>query len=602
MSVLTPAAVLAQSAMRPTAIAVTDGVRTLTYAQAVAAALRVAEQMRGAGIAHEDRIALPAERCIDAIVCMLGVMLAGAAFVPIAFDAPEREVDRAMSDAGVRRVVAWNDRHEKTSRRRELPVTRLGALGVLDETPQRSRSSLPEDGAALAYVLFTSGSSGGPKGVAVEHHALAAHLTAVGRIFGLQPTDRVFQFASLSFDASIQEILAPLTHGATVIVWPTNEPWSMQQLLRFCDHQRVSVLNIPTAVWHKFIVHRRRQVIDIPTSVRLVVVGGERLSNVLTAEWVSSSRSDARVVDMYGPTEATISVTCADVRTDWDWTVDPPTPTIGRPFPNVGVEVRAVDDGRLVPIGEDGELWLSGATLAREYIGRPGLTRSRFPYVDGRRRHRTGDVVRETPDGRLVFVGRVDDQVKVRGHRLHLSDVEEAFRSLDAIADAAVVTVASNGDEHAQLAAFVVPSVHDLTASEARTALKPAVPSWMLPASVIVVERLPRTATGKVDRALLSRKLMRRSLPQTEPKLTLVDQVRVLMAEALCVRTVAATDDFFARGGDSLAAIHLLTALEDLRGVEMPFRSFFADPTAQGVAAYLNAEDGRLHSAPSPRD
>ncbi|MET9337556.1 amino acid adenylation domain-containing protein [Nonomuraea sp. NPDC003804] len=537
--------VTAQAERTPGAVAVVCGDTSLTYGELVGRAGRLAGALRERDIGRGSLVAVRLSRGADMLVALLGVAMSGAAYLPVDPDYPPARVSYVLEDSGAALVLTDG----------ELPSAAPGEPGepapVL--TPPR-----PDD---TAYVLYTSGSTGHPKGVVIPHRALTNFLLAMGSLVGSRPTDVWLALTSLSFDISALELYLPLITGGTVAVADAETARDGAALSRLIADHGVTHVQATPSGWRVLLTG------DLPPLTALA--GGEPLPARLAAEL--RARVD-RLLNMYGPTETTIWSTA------WEVPRDPDRVTIGRPIANTTVHVDA-------PIGVPGELLIGGAGLAAGYLGRPDLTAERFVRYGGERVYRTGDLVRLLPDGTLEFLGRTDHQVKLRGHRIELGEIETVLETHPGVAQA----VAAVQDD--RLVAFVVG---DPAGVKEHAAAR--LPGTMVPASIVALEALPLTPNGKVDRAALPAAGVvapRAVVPPRTPHERLVAGV---FADVLGVPEVGADDDFFALGGHSLLATVVTSRLP----VEVPVRELFLRPTVAALAALLDAPAGEEGPRPRP--
>ncbi|MBY8849756.1 amino acid adenylation domain-containing protein, partial [Saccharothrix sp. MB29] len=547
----------------PDAVAVVHGTTELTYRELDERAEWLADRLAAREVGPEDVVALVLPRTPDLVVAMLAVLKAGAAFLPIDLANPPERIAHLVADAGARCVVS------DAATEPVLPPTAVEVLVVEDTRPTVGRAAprRPVHPANPAYVIYTSGSTGRPKGVVVTHRGLPAFAAAEVEHFDVRPGDRVLQFSSPSFDASVLELCMALPAGAALVVPPPG-PLLGDQLADVVEQFGVTHALIPPVALATVPVRA------LPT-FRTVIVGGDASSAELVAAWAPGRR----MINAYGPTESTVV-------TSWSGPLEPGgTPPIGRPIP--GTEVRVLDD-RLRPVAQ-GELYVTGVGLARGYLGRPGLTAQRFvadPFGEpGARMYRTGDVVRTRDDGQLEFVGRADHQVKIRGFRVEPGEVEALLRTHPAVDQALVVA----RDEPKRLVAYVVGRGTD----GLREHLAATLPDYMVPSAFVALDAFPLSPNGKLDRAALPAPVVG-EVPEgfVEPRTPAEHRVAGVWSDVLGTPLVGALDDFFALGGDSILAVRALARLGGL-----PVRTMFEHRTVAALAEVLPEHEG----APIPR-
>ncbi|WNM31472.1 amino acid adenylation domain-containing protein [Streptomyces sp. Li-HN-5-11] len=547
---------LQQARRTPHAPALSDGDGRLSYAELQARAEGVARSLTGRGIGAGDVVAVVLPRSAGRIVAVLGVALAGAAFLPVDPSLPSERIDMMLADARPAHVLK--------------EVTADGPRGGLPTRYQPSQA---------AYVIYTSGSTGAPKGVVVENRGLAALAATQLERFRLTPASRVLQFSSPGFDASVMELLMAFASGATLVV-PPEGPLVGEALEEALRHGRITHALVPPAALATL------PATDLPDLCTLVV-GGEACSGALVARW-SPGR---RMANAYGPTESTVCATIS-VPLSGDG-----TPPIGRPVG--GTRAHVLDDRlRPVPPGTAGELYLAGDGVARGYLHRPGLTAGRFtadPFgAPGARMYRTGDLVRWSADGELEYLGRTDDQVKIRGFRIEPGEIEAVLARHPDV-DRAAVVVREDDPGQRRLVAYVVParpgSVPD--AAVLRQHAERTLPDHMLPSAVVVLDGLPLTPNGKLDRtALPAPGAASVARPAGREPANPVERILAqLFRELLKLPEVGLDQGFFALGGDSISSIRLVSRAAEA-GVVISPRDVFEQQTVAGLAAVARGPAG----------
>ncbi len=559
----------------PEACAVTSPAGSVTYAELWEQSGRVAWALRERGVGPESVIGVSLPRSAENAVAVLGILRAGAAFLPLDPELPEARLGYFVADAAPRCVIGDED-----PSRFEAAGVRLADL--LEEGSGTSGVDVPRPSSSVAYVLYTSGSTGRPKGVVVQHDSLVNQIEWFRDTLGFGPHDRLTWRASIGFDASVQELLVGLCSGSAVVVVPDGVDRAPDALARLIRDERITAVELPPRLLAVMVEQCPER---ISAELRIVTAGGEVLAGATAA--AAQRAWGLAPVNVYGPTEATIQVTSHR----WsEESVSGGSVPIGVPVWNTRVHVL---DGELraVPPGVVGELFVGGVQVARGYWGRPGLSADRFvpdPFGGGGARlYRTGDLVRWV-DGVLVFEGRADDQVKVRGHRVELGEVESVLGQVEGVGAAAVV-MREDRPGDARLVGYVVGRAGCvLEGSSVRAAAAGLLSSAMVPSVVEVVDALPLTSSGKLDRRALSARsapvvpVVSRA-PQGEREVALAG----VFADVLGIEEVGARDGFFDLGGDSLLVVRLINRVRASLGVELSILEFFTDPTVEGVAERL---------------
>ncbi|HYN20229.1 MAG TPA: amino acid adenylation domain-containing protein, partial [Thermoanaerobaculia bacterium] len=555
-----------QARRTPEAVAVTMGLEALTFDELDRWADRIAGRLRDLGVSRGSRVGVLAERSPALVAAVLGIWKAGGAYVPLDPALPSERLSYMIEDSEAR-VLLTQERLADLSRE-GLPVLAGSQEGAASDTD-------------LAYVIYTSGTSGLPKAVLVEHGHLAHTLQAAQAAFGFGPEDRIPCLAPFSFDIFLFELLGPLLAGGRIDFVPLRPTLDVPALVSSLSDG--TLLHAVPALMRQVVEEVRRQ--GRSPSLRQVFVGGDAVPLDLLAE-MRQAFPQAQLTVLYGPTEATI---IASHYEDGAGTED--RNLLGRPLPDVAL--RVMDrQGAPAPVGVPGELWVGGPGVARGYLHQPELTAEKFVEREGSRWYRTGDLARWLADGNLEFLGRIDHQVKLRGFRIELGEIEAALAADPTVRQA--VVLALGDDEERRLVAYVVPAARQpLSASDwaetLRQHLVSRLPEYMVPSGWTVLDELPVTAHGKVDRRALS-ELGTNALASREhvPPRTPVEQVlAVLWSDLLSVERVGAHDDFFALGGHSLLATRLVSRVREAFGVELPLRAIFEAPTVQDLAARI---------------
>ncbi|MEM7052805.1 MAG: amino acid adenylation domain-containing protein, partial [Acidobacteriota bacterium] len=559
----------------PDALAWSDGVEQQSFADLWRLSGRMARQLRRHGIGRESLVALVLSGGAPWAISALAVWRAGGAFVPVDPAYPAERIAWMMEDSGARWAIA-------TGAVEAFAGEVFSFADLCRSVPPQEIEDSPTTVDDLAYVIYTSGSTGRPKGTQVSHRGLGAFAAEMAQHFAAQPGARVLQMASPSFDASVAELLMSWASGATLVFAPAEERLPGRNLEALLSRRQISHLTVPPSALAAM------DPAALP-GLSTVLVAGEACPPETARRWASGRC----FVNAYGPTETTI---CAS----FEVVAGPPKaaqrPPIGRPL--AGFRARVLDAGlRPVPLGSPGELYLAGTALARGYLDRPRRTAESFrpdPWGQGERLYRTGDLVRWLPAGGLDFLGRADDQVKVRGFRVELGEVEARLTALPALADGAVVAV-GEGDRR-RLVAYAVPHREAMPeeAEEARlrAELAARLPAFMVPSRILLRDHLPRTPNGKLDRRALARQPLERAAesatgsgPRTVSEAALVE----IWQELLELETVDVAASFFDLGGHSLLATRMLGRVRQHFGVDLPVAELFEEPTVVGLARRLEA-------------
>jgi amino acid adenylation domain-containing protein len=598
----------ARAERTPEAVALVYGAARLTYRELNGRANQLAHYLRARGVGAETRVGLCLDKSPELIVGALGILKAGGVYVPLDPQYPPGRLAFMCEDAQLWGVLS------RSSVAGSLPADERRALLFLDsdwEQVARESDRNPEvevSGDNLCYVIYTSGSTGRPKGVGVRHASLSTFIAAASHAYEITPGDRVLQFSSINFDASAEEIYCTLTRGATLVLRTDEMMAGIPAFMRECAESGVTVLDLPTAFWHEITTAFEAEPVTLPPTLRLVLFGGEKMLAGHLQSWRRHAPPHVRVLNAYGPTEATILATLNDVSAQADRDAATAAASIGRPFQ--GAQPLVLDRRmQLSLVGVPGELHIGGAGLARGYLGRPGLTAERFvphPFADapGERLYRTGDLVRYLPDGTLEFVGRIDHQVKVRGFRVELGEIENALSLHPSVQEAAVVF--NEGDGGGQLVAYVVLAAEGApTVAELREYLRGRLPDYMVPAAFVPLPAFPLTPGGKLDRGALPPPPAPSSAAgdgaPAPPRDPAEELLAALWGELLGAGRVGRHDNFFDLGGHSLLATRLVSRLRRLFGVELPLRALFDHPTPAGLAERLRlARAGAERGAAAP--
>jgi len=570
-----------QARRRPKAIAVVHQGEQLTYGELNGKANQLARRLHLAGVKGESLVGILADRSLEMIVAVMGVFKAGGAYVPIDPDYPKGRIEYMLKDSGCRVLL--------TRVRRMADLDYSGQtidLAAADLYEGEANDLEPAIGSRnLAYMIYTSGSLGRPKGVMIEHHSLAKAATAWQRGYGARLLrGALLQTASFSFDVFTGDLVRALTNGGRLILCDGESRIDPKRIVELIARHRVSVFESTPAMMSPLIDHIVSENKKV-AHLKLLISGSDVLSSDGYRKQVAALDPAARVLNSYGTTETTIDSCYFEQMTGSE--IVGTTVPIGRPMANTHLYV--MDGGmHVLPIGISGELCIAGEQLARGYWRRPDLTAEKFianPYAEGKRLYRTGDLARWLPDGNVEFLGRMDNQVKIRGHRIELGEVESALREHGGIGDAVVLARAIGESGEKSLCAYYVERNGPLAIAGLREHLLARLPGHMVPSCFVKLGVLPLTPNGKIDR---------KSLPEpgaaanhrvySGPRNEVEEKLVKVLGEVLGVEKVGIDDSFFELGGHSLKAIRAVAQARKELEVELELKELFALPTVRGLA------------------
>ena len=583
----------------PGSVALVSESIAVTYDEVNKRANQIAHHLLVAGVTPDMPVGICIERSIEIIIGILAILKAGGAYVPLDPTLPKTRLAFILEDLQPSVILSTKDL------RKILPegVATLISLDELQEEISRQPDSnlMPiANPRNLAYIIYTSGSTGKPKGVQIEHQSLVAFAQSFRKECELREGDRVLQFSSLAFDASVEEIFPILISGGTIVLPTEMTVESPERFLEKCCELNITILDLPTAFWHDIALQLDKRAISIYPSLRLMIIGGEKASSRAVHAWEANVDASVRLLNTYGPTEATVTATTFDLNSirdgedrhphDKDMSHFEHIP-IGRPLSHVKAYLldRCLQP---VPIGVPGELYLGGHSLARGYHNRPEETAKNFIHdplstIEGSRLFKTGDLCRYRPDGTLEYLERTDRQVKLRGFRIELGEIEAMVEEHQGVYEA-LVTLQSHVRIGPHLVAYFIPVRQPgLPARELRRFLKERLPNYMVPAAFMAMDSWPRTVTGKIDRSQLP------EVDETQweseekfvaPRSAIEQATADLYCEILGLTRVGVHDHFFELGGHSLLAVQLVSRLREIFRCDIPLRLFFENPTVAGLA------------------
>ncbi len=580
----------------PGSPAVTFEDETLTYRELDVRANRLARRLGSLGVGPEGRVGVLMERSIELVVALLGILKAGAAYVPLDPEHPADRLAYQVDQARVPVVLAQERLLDRLVEIRDVRVLRLDAAGSGLDGESGERPAVRTDPGHPAYVLFTSGSTGRPKGVVVSHRAISNRLLWMQEAYGLTAEDRVLQKTPFSFDVSVWEFFWPLLAGAQLVVARPGGHRDNAYMARLIQESGITVMHFVPSMLQLFVEEPEAASCR---SLRDVMASGEALPPELAQRFFA--RLPGRLHNLYGPTEAAVDVT--------SWTLDRDgkdgrSVPIGRPIANTRIHLLDPWMGP-VPVDVPGELYIAGVNLARGYVERPDLTAERFlpdPLAGaeeaGSRLYRTGDLARWRGDGAIEYLGRTDHQVKVRGFRIELGEIEAALAEHPQVREA-VVTAQERADGHRRLVAYVAGGDGTLDPDSLRSFLGRSLPDYMVPALFVPLDALPLTSSGKVDRRALPEPEAARpdlAAPFAAPEGPAEEALAGIWAGVLKVDRVGRDDNFFALGGDSMLSIQVLSQARE-RGLGLSLQQLFQHQTVRALA---QAMAGPQAAAPAP--
>ena len=580
-----------QAHKTPNRIALKFSDSELTYQQLEEESNRFANYLLDIGITKGQNIGIYIKRSIEQIIAIIGVLKAGAVYVPLESDHPRKRLDYIIDKSTIRYIIVKDSNHPFTDNKAFIPID-LGTLqpNLLDYEKHLPKIDIaPEE---AAYIIYTSGSTGQPKGVVIQHKAIVNFVNYAKKYYELKDSDRVLQFASFSFDASLEEVFPTLTCGATLVLRTEEMISSTRLFFEKCLVWGITVLDLPTAYWNEVITEIKADDIDLPESLRLVIIGGEKASFKHVDEWIKQTRGRIQLVNSYGPTEATIVSTVERFKDESDLAGLNEIP-IGKSIDNS--QTLILDETlEAVPIGVTGELFIGGRGLALGYLKEPKLTAEAFvpnPFDNrfGERIYRTGDLARYLNDGRIEIFGRKDEQVKIRGYRIEISEVRKAITSNNHIKEAIVIPEEFNNTRRL-VAYFTCKDEEALSNSDLRDYLTKSIPSYMVPSRLTRLSEIPLNPNGKIDTKALSDlqneddsiEVFQLPISQTEKTLA------IIWSEILQLEKVGRNQNFFSLGGHSLLGTRVISHIQKNFGVSLPLKSLFETADLAGLAKKID--------------
>ena len=568
-----------QMQKKPDNVALVFDEESMTYSELNAKSNQLARTLREDGVKSDDIIGIMVERSFEMIIGIMGIMKSGGAYLPIDPEYPEERIKFMLEDSGAEILLLQSWLNEKVTfngKKINLDEARLyeGGVGSLEVVSSSSD---------LVYVMYTSGSTGRPKGVMIEHRNVANFITGQINKYRINERDRVLQFSPFSFDPSVEQIFTALLSGAALYLIKNDLLYDVFKLGMFMHDNAITHIKAVPTFLEKLDLSRLNH-------LRRMISGGE-LCSINLAKRMSKEFESYNV---YGPTEATINATAYLIDPDQIGMSVP----IGKPLTNYKLYITNINNNKLVPIGVAGELSIGGDGLARGYLNRPHLTAEKFvenPFIPGERMYRTGDLVRWLPDGNIEFLGRIDHQAKIRGFRIELGEIENQLLKLESVNEAVVVVGEDErGDKY--LCAYLVLK-EEILLDQIRNELSTKLPSYMIPSYFVLLDRMPLTPNGKVDRKAMPAPEGKRSAEYVAPRNRTEEILVQIWSEVLDKERISIYDNFFELGGHSLKAISITSKIHKELNVELQLKDLFRRQTIVGLSECIADLDESVYEA-----
>jgi amino acid adenylation domain-containing protein len=563
---------------------------SLSYTQLNERANQLARYLVAAGVEADTVVGLCVERSVEMFGGLLGILKAGGAYLPLDPSYPSERLAYMLEDSDTGFLITQEYLLGKIP---DYDGVRICLDRDQDFLKRESSKNLDSrgNGENLAYIIYTSGTTGTPKGVQVKHRNLVNHAWSMKQRFRMAVAERMLKYISISFDAALEEIFPTLLSGGTIVMAKNPSELVGTSLLEYIDDQEVNYLHLPVSVWHQTVAEMERLGLKAPASLKLVLVGGERVELDRLRTWSKLVDQPVRFLNAYGPTETTITATVYETLCYPNAVLPEERVPIGKPIANVHVYVLD-EHHEPVPIGVTGELFIGGAGVSAGYLNRPEQNDTAFvPNPFGKNgyqnMYRTGDQVRYLPDGNLVFLGRADDQVKLRGYRIELGEIEVALREYPHILDA-VVLLREDSPGIKQLVAYPVrKGSGEFKMRELETHLKSRLPGYMVPGGYVWMDELPLTLNGKIDRESLPVPDIDTMVEFVPPRSPLESRLVDMWKELLGVEEISVMANFFDLGGNSLLGATFINRLQADLGEYLYLIAIFDAPTIASLARYL---------------
>ncbi|MGG3439388.1 plipastatin non-ribosomal peptide synthetase PpsC [Bacillus subtilis] len=575
-----------QAEQTPNAVAIVSDTQVFTYEDLNSWANQIASVLQIKGVGPDSVVALLTGRTPELIAGMLGILKAGGAYLPIASDLPVERIAYMLSDSGAA-LLLQSEKTEKQLLDIECEQIIIEDIQKQGETKNVDSSAGPH---SLAYIIYTSGSTGKPKGVMIEQRSVI-RLVKNSNYITFTPEDRLLMTSSIGFDVGSFEIFGPLLNGAALHLSDQQTFLDSHQLKRYIEHQGITTIWLTSSLFN----HLTEQNEQTFSQLKHLIIGGEALS----PSHVNRIRNvcpEVSIWNGYGPTENTTFSTCLHIQKTYELSIP-----IGRPVGNSTAYILN-QWGVLQPVGAVGELCVGGDGVARGYLGRPDLTKEKFvphPFAPGDRLYRTGDLARWLPDGTIEYVGRIDDQVKVRGYRVELGEIESALRQIDGVKEAAVLARrAQTGSK--ELFGYISVKA-GTNAEQVRSLLARSLPNYMIPAYIIEMETLPLTSNGKLNRKALPEPNFTSKQMYAPPRNDLEDQLVLIWQEVLGIQRIGIEDSFFELGGDSIKALQVSARLGRY-GLSLQVSDLFRHPKIKDLSPFIRKSERIIEQGPVQGD
>ncbi|WP_336155969.1 plipastatin non-ribosomal peptide synthetase PpsC [Bacillus sp. 204(2023)] len=575
-----------QAEQTPNAVAIVSDTQVFTYEDLNSWANQIASVLQIKGVGPDSVVALLTGRTPELIAGMLGILKAGGAYLPIASDLPVERIAYMLSDSGAA-LLLQSEKTEKQLLDIECEQIIIEDIQKQGETKNVDSSAEPH---SLAYIIYTSGSTGKPKGVMIEQRSVI-RLVKNSNYITFTPEDRLLMTSSIGFDVGSFEIFGPLLNGAALHLSDQQTFLDSHQLKRYIEHQGITTIWLTSSLFN----HLTEQNEQTFSQLKHLIIGGEALS----PSHVNRIRNvcpEVSIWNGYGPTENTTFSTCLHIQKTYELSIP-----IGRPVGNSTAYILN-QWGVLQPVGAVGELCVGGDGVARGYLGRPDLTKEKFvphPFAPGDRLYRTGDLARWLPDGTIEYIGRIDDQVKVRGYRVELGEIESALRQIDGVKEAAVLArTAQTGSK--ELFGYISVKA-GTNAEQVRSLLARSLPNYMIPAYIIEMETLPLTSNGKLNRKALPEPNFTSKQTYAPPRNDLEDQLVLIWQEVLGIQRIGIEDSFFELGGDSIKALQVSARLGRY-GLSLQVSDLFRHPKIKDLSPFIRKSEKIIEQGPVQGD